>query len=246
MTSYINHFLFGYYPYICMSVLALGLMYRFRREPYTLQASSSQLLRKKGFNWASNLFHIGVLNLAVGHALGLLVPAQVFHSLGVSDKNHQLIEIAMGSIFGTMTLIGLSMLLYRRISDIRIRRTGSASDLVIALLLWATLIVGLATLPLSWQTHESGGHLHALGAWAQSVVTFQAGASAYIADIPWVFKFHMVTGMTVFLIFPFTRLVHVCSAPFGYLLRGYKQIVRSAGHHSREVEGDSSRQWPAR
>ncbi len=226
--STVDQILFGYYPYVCMTVFVLGLAYRFEREQYTWQASSSQMLRtKRGFNLASNLFHLGVLGLLGGHVAGLLVPAQVYHLLGVTDAMHQGMELVMGSLTGTATLVGLSMLLVRRVSDPRIRSTGNAADVAIALLLWVTLVVGLATLPFSYETRDSGEYLHALSGWAQSIVTLGSHSVAHLAGVPWTFKFHILCGLTVFLVFPFTRLVHVCSAPLGYLVRRHTQIVRA-------------------
>ncbi len=228
--SFVEQVLFGYYPYVCLTVFVLGLAYRFEREQYTWQASSSQMLRtKRGFNLASNMFHVGVLGLVGGHVAGLLVPPAVYHALGVPDAAHQYMELIMGSIMGSMTLIGLTMLLYRRITDERVRKTSSASDLLIAVLLWLALVVGMATLPLSYETRDSGHYLHALATWAQSIVTLSPNAVAHLEGIPLRFKLHMLIGMTVFLVFPFTRLVHVCSAPLGYLTRRHTQIVRARG-----------------
>lgn len=224
--NHIESFLFGIYPYICATIFVGGCIYRYEREQFTWQASSSQMLRKRGFSWASNLFHLGVLGLAGGHVVGLLLPASVFHTLGIPDSAHQWMELIGGSLCGTATMVGLGVLTYRRIADERIRATGSVGDLLIGLLLMATLLVGMATLPFSWETRSDGMYLHRLASWAQHVVTFRAGAVGFLEGVPWMYKFHMFAGMTVFLIFPFTRLVHVCSAPLTYALRGYTQIVR--------------------
>ncbi len=226
--STIDQILFGYYPYVCLTVFVLGLAYRFEREQYTWQASSSQMLRtRRGFNLASNLFHLGILGLVGGHVAGLLVPPQLYHLLGVTDSMHQTMELVMGSLTGIATLVGLSMLLFRRVSDVRIRRTSDAGDLIIAGLLWLTLVVGMATLPFSYETRHTGEYLHALSGWAQGIVTLSSAPAALLANVPWMFKFHILCGLTVFLVFPFTRLVHVCSAPLGYLVRRHTQIVRA-------------------
>lgn len=226
--TFVDQLLFGYYPYIALTVFFVGLAYRFERDQYKWQASSSQMLRtKKGFGIASNLFHVGILGLLGGHVAGLLVPPAIWHLLGVPDSAHQVMELIMGSIAGTMTLVGLTWLLWRRISDERIRRTGSVADMLIAGILWLTLVVGLCTLPHSYETKDTGIYLHHLSTWAQGVLTFQGDAVTSMVGIPWVFKFHIVCGLTVFVVFPFTRLVHVCSAPLGYLLRRHSQIVRA-------------------
>ena len=227
--GYFEEFLFGLYPYICLTVFVGATIYRFEREPYTWQASSSQMMRKGNFSWASNVFHLGILGVAGGHVVGLLVPAAVFDLVGVPHGVHQLMELFGGGPMGFATLVGLLVLTYRRVVDKRVRRTSDPSDLWIALLLLAALVFGMATLPESWQTRQSGVYLHALGGWAQNIVVFRPSAAlAHLAEVPAVYKIHMFFGMTVFLIFPFTRLVHVCSAPLGYLVRGYYQIVRPA------------------
>jgi nitrate reductase gamma subunit len=226
--TYFDQIAFGYYPYIALTIFVTGLAYRFEYEQYQWQASSSQLLRtNRGFGLASNLFHWGILGLLGGHVAGLLVPPVVWHWLGVTNEQHQLMELVMGSLTGLMTFVGLSWLLFRRLFDERVKAAGSAADTFIAALLWLTLVVGLGTLPFSYETRDSGAYLHQLSSWAQSIVTFEPGAVTHLEGVPWTFKFHIVCGLTVFLVFPFTRLVHVCSAPLGYLLRQHSQIVRA-------------------
>ena len=227
--SYLNQVLFGIYPYVCATVFLMGMGFRFSREQHTWQASSSQVMRRKGFSWASNMFHIGVLAIAGGHFSGLLVPAWVFESVGVTHADHQMIEIVAGGFFGTMTLVGLTVLTFRRIVDTRVRRTSDPGDLVIGLLLWFTLVVGMGTLPFSWDHRHDGAMLLAFGQWAQHIVTLRPGAVDFIAGAPWIYKFHVFMGMTIVLVFPFTRMVHVCSAPLTYLARRSYQIVRASG-----------------
>lgn len=233
--DYFEFVLFGLYPYICLTIFVMATIYRFEREPYTWQASSSQMMRKGHFSWASNVFHIGILAIAGGHVAGLLVPAELYHLLRVPDAAHQMMELVMGSVFGTATLVGLVVLTYRRVADKRVRRTSDPGDLWIGLLLLAALVAGLMTLPHSLRTRDEGIYLHKLSNWAQLVVTMRPVlAVEYLQDVPMVFKAHMLAGMTVFLVFPFTRLVHVCSAPLGYLARGYYQIVRGGRTQPRE------------
>jgi nitrate reductase gamma subunit len=224
--SYIHQLLFGIAPYVCATVFVVGCVFRFRRDQYSWHASSSQILSHRKLGIGSNLFHLGMLGLVGGHVMGLLVPVELGHAFGVTDADHQRMELVMGSLAGLTTLIGLSILLYRRILDLRVRRTGNLPDLAIAILLWVVLIMGLATLPYSYQIRDTGEHLVAAGCWAQSIVTFQPGASAHLLPLPLVFKLHIVLGLSVLLLFPFTRLVHIGSAPIGYLLRANYQIVR--------------------
>ena len=222
----LDNFLFGIYPYICLSVFLLGSLLRFDRDQYTWKSDSSQLLRPGQLRWGSNLFHVGVLFLFFGHTFGMLTPHFLYEPF-ISAGHKQIVAMVSGGLFGLLGFIGVSLLLHRRLSDDRIRANSKTSDIVLLVLLWLQLALGLATIPLSAQ-HLDGSMMMRLAGWAQSIMTFQAGAPALLAGAGFVFKMHMFLGMTIFLIFPFTRLVHVWSG-FGavaYLVRPY-QVVRS-------------------
>ncbi|MGP1629395.1 MAG: respiratory nitrate reductase subunit gamma [Giesbergeria sp.] len=222
----LNDFLFGIYPYICLSIFFVGSLVRFDRDQYTWKSDSSQLLRTGTLRWGSYLFHIGVLFLFFGHFVGMLTPHFIYENfIGAGAK--QLMAIVSGGIAGVLGITGLSLLLHRRLTDPRIRATSKTSDIVLLWLLWLQLALGLATLPLSAQ-HLDGSVMMLLAEWGQRIVTFRSGAASLLTDVSWVFKAHMFLGMTVFLIFPFTRLVHVWSgfASLSYIVRPY-QMVRS-------------------
>lgn len=225
MTS-INDFVFGIYPYICLAVFFAGSLLRFDRDQYTWKSDSSQLLRTGTLRWGSYLFHIGVLFLFFGHFVGMLTPHAIYEHF-ISAGAKQLMAIISGGMAGLLGIIGLSLLLHRRLTDPRIRATSKTSDIVLLWLLWVQLALGLATLPLSLQ-HLDGSMMMVLADWGQRIVTFRSGAADLLINASWVFKAHMFLGMTVFLIFPFTRLVHVWSgfASLAYVLRPY-QMVRS-------------------
>ena len=224
--TYLDNLLFGYYPYICLSIFLLGSLMRFDRDQYTWKSDSSQLLRAGQLRWGSNLFHVGVLFLLGGHTFGMLTPHFLYEPF-MSAGSKQIMAMVSGGAFGILGFIGVSMLLQRRLGDERIRLNSKTSDIVLLVLLWLQLALGLATIPLSAQ-HLDGSMMMKLADWAQHIVTFQAGAPQLLHDASWVFKLHMFLGMSIFLIFPFTRLVHVWSG-FGsvaYLVRPY-QLVRS-------------------
>ena len=226
MTAWLDHFLFGLYPYICLAVFFIGSWIRFDRDQYTGKSDSSQLLRRGSLRWGSNLFHIGVLFLFFGHSVGMLTPHFMYEAF-ISAGDKQLMAIVSGGIAGLLAFIGVSLLLHRRLTDARIRATSKTSDILLLWLLWVQLALGLATLPLSAQ-HLDGSVMMQLAGWAQAIVTFQSNAVGLLDGVSWVFKLHMALGMTVFLIFPFTRLVHVWSG-FGtlaYIARPY-QLVRA-------------------
>jgi nitrate reductase gamma subunit len=220
----INAILFGLYPYIVLAVCIIGCWIRFDREQYTWRAGSSQLMSNKGMVLASNSFHIGIIFVLCGHFVGLLTPESLYHYV-ISTPNKQLLAMISGGVFGLLCFLGLSMLLYRRITNERVSATGSDSDLMILLLLYVQLILGLATIFVS-SAHMDGSVMVKLGTWAQSIVTLQpAQAAESIASVHILYKMHVFFGVSLILVFPFTRLVHIISAPIWYFGRAY-QIVR--------------------
>jgi len=226
VNNYINQFLFGYYPYLCLSVFFVGSLIRFDREQYTWKSDSSELLHRGQLRWGSNLFHIGVLLIFFGHVVGLLTPLEVWHALGVTPGTKQLTAVIAGGIAGTMAIVGLGMLAVRRLGDARVLATSKPMDLVVMFLLLIQLLLGLASIPVS-AAHLDGSEMLKLVSWAQHIWTFRPGAADLIANISIVFKLHLVLGLTIFLLFPFTRLVHIWSgfASVAYLFRPY-QLVR--------------------
>jgi nitrate reductase gamma subunit len=226
MQAFINHALFGWYPYLCLTVFLVGSLVRFDREQYTWRTGSSQLLRRRQLMWGSNLFHIGILVILLGHFGGLLTPIWVFDMLGVSHGFKQMTAIVAGGVAGIACFIGLTLLVHRRLFDPRIRRTSSFGDIAVLLTLYAQLILGLATIPVS-MNHLDGHEMVKFMSWAQGVLTLRPGVADLVADVNIIFKLHLVLGMTIFLVFPFTRLVHVWSAPVWYLGRKGYQVVRS-------------------
>ena len=226
MIDYINHAVFGWYPYLCLTVFLLGSVIRFDREQYTWRSGSSQLLRRRQLRWGSNLFHVGILVIFVGHFVGLLTPIAVFDALGIGHGFKQGRAIGAGGVAGRMGLVGIGLLTHRRLFDARIRATSSFSDTAILLILFAQLLLGLATIPISLG-HMDGHEMVKFMDWAQGTLTLRGDAWTLVADTHPVFKAHLFLGMTIFLLFPFTRLVHVWSAPVWYLGRRGYQVVRT-------------------
>ncbi|MFK5998501.1 MAG: respiratory nitrate reductase subunit gamma [Rhodobacterales bacterium] len=221
-----HHFLFGIYPYIATVVLLVGSIARYERDPFTWKSSSSQLLRRKQLIMGSVLFHVGILTIFAGHFVGLLTPLWVFEALGVSHGAKQLLAIIAGGGAGILMLIGGSMLLHRRLTDPRIRKTSSFADIAILVLLMIQLLLGLGTIFVSLQNLD-GVEMTKLMAWAHGIATFEPNAADHIVDISLIFKIHLTLGLTIVLLFPFTRLVHMLSVPVRYLVRPGYQIVRS-------------------
>lgn len=226
MNEYLNHLLFGIYPYIALVTLAVGSVIRFDREPYSWRAGSSQLLRRKQLMLGSVLFHLGVLVVFFGHLFGLLVPIWVFDSLHVKHEWKQTLAVGAGGVAGLISFIGASLLLHRRLFDPRIRVNSTFADTGILVLLWLQLFLGLATIPISLG-HLDGKEMVKFMAWANGIFTFNPTASLFLQGSHWIFRVHIFLGLTIMLLFPFTRLVHMLSAPLRYIWRPGYQIVRS-------------------
>ena len=224
MSSTLNTFLFGLYPYIALAICLAVSWVRFDRDQYSWKADSSQILGNKGMRLGSNLFHIGVIFILAGHFIGLLTPESIYHHV-ISTPNKQLLAMVSGGVFGVLCLVGLLILLHRRLFNPRVRANSRWSDIAVLIILLVQLLLGLGTIFAS-SNHLDGSVMVQLGEWAQSIVTLQPlKAANAIATVSLVYKLHVFLGLSIVLIFPFTRLVHVISAPIWYFGRNY-QIVR--------------------
>lgn len=222
--NFFNAFFFDIYPYIAGAIFLIGSWIRYDYGQYSWRAGSSQMLDKKGMRLASNLFHLGILGIFAGHFLGMLTPHWMYQAfLPIALK--QKMAMLGGGTCGVMMLIGGVMLLKRRLTNPRIRATTTGADILILTLLVVQVLLGLLTIPFSAQ-HMDGSEMMKLVAWAQSIVTFRAGAAAHLEGVALIFKLHIVLGMTLFVLFPFSRLVHIWSVPVEYLTRRY-QLVRN-------------------
>lgn len=223
----LNEFLFGIYPYICLAVLLLGSLIRFDREPYSWKSDSSQVLRKAELRLGSNLFHYGVIVVVLGHFVGFLMPETLVLWL-MSPAQHQLLAMVVGGISGVIAIIGLSVLIHRRLCYRRIRSNSRKWDITIVIMLWLQLALGILTVPFSARD-VSGAYFETLVHYVQGVVLFQNNASL-LQGMPWIYQLHILLGFTIFLVSPFTRMVHIWSGvgSLAYLFRPY-QLVRRRG-----------------
>ncbi|MGO9684397.1 MAG: respiratory nitrate reductase subunit gamma [Beijerinckiaceae bacterium] len=231
--DYVNTLLFGIYPYVCLVVLLIGSLIRFDREPYTWKSDSSQMLRKGQLRLGSNLFHYGVIIVILGHFLGFLAPHWAV-DWALSPVGHQLLAMVVGGIAGFVAIIGLSILLARRLGDPRIRLNSRKWDIAVALMLWLQLAFGLLTVPLS-AFHMDGALFETLTSYVKGVVTLNSGAAVLMLGVPLIYKLHILLGFTLFLISPFTRMIHIWSGAgaLAYLFRPY-QIVRTPQTRAKE------------
>ena len=223
----LHNLLFGIYPYIALTTFFVGSLIRFDREQYTWKADSSQIFEKEQLQKGSILFHIGVLALFVGHFAGLVIPHSWFLSWGISDMMHQVIAISAGAAFGSLCMMGGVILWKRRMYHPHVRANSRFMDIFILNWILVTLGVGLLTIPVSIY-HDFAGDASTmifLADWVQSMLVFNAQPEL-LNEVGFLYKLHLFLGMSVFFLFPFSRLVHVWSMPLGYMFRHY-QIVKA-------------------
>ena len=224
--SDLNQLLFAVVPYIALTIFFVGSLVRYDRDQYTWKADSSQLLESKQLRRGSIPFHIGILAIFLGHFVGLLTPNAVWHMLGISAATKQLVAMIAGGLFGLLCLYGICILIMRRLTNPRILATSSTMDISILLLLFLQLVLGLASIFIS-VGHLDGEEMLKMMSWAQNILTFNpTTAAASLASVHWIYKLHILLGMGIFILFPFSRLVHIWSVPLKYLSRNY-QVVRS-------------------
>lgn len=226
MNNFINQLAFGWYPYLAVTVLIVGSILRFDANQYSWRSQSSQFLRRRQMVIGSNLFHMGIIVLFFGHLVGLLTPVTVIDTLRISHSFKQTAALVVGGIAGLASYVGCTLLLHRRLFDSRIRKSSSIGDILVLVLIWVQLTLGILT---TWWTleHLDGSEMLRFMNWANGILTLDPGAPQQIQDVALVYKLHIILGLTLFLITPFTRLVHIWSAPVWFLFRPGYQIVRS-------------------
>lgn len=226
MNDFINQLAFGWYPYLAVTVLVVGSILRFDANQYTWRSQSSQFLRRRQMVLGSNLFHMGIIILFFGHLVGLLTPVTVIDTLRIGHAFKQTAALVVGGIAGLAAFVGCSLLLHRRLFDSRIRHSSSIGDILVLVLIWLQLVLGILT---TWWTleHLDGSEMLRFMSWANGILTLNPAAPEQIRDVALVYKLHIILGLTLFLITPFTRLVHIWSAPIWFLMRPGYQIVRS-------------------
>ena len=222
MDNYINNLLFTYFPHIALAIFFFGLITRLILINRTVQAESTQFLADKKVKLGSNLFHVGIIFVFFGH-LTLFIPERLYHIV-MTTETKRIIALSMGSFFGLMALVGMFILVSRRFNDSRIKTNSSFQDYFIIILLLVEVILGLSAV-----VGTATGSIEkyaALSEWAQAIVTFQPDAGDILLNHSIQYKLHIVTGLFIFMIFPYTKLMHMLVYPFVYMFRSGYQLVR--------------------
>lgn len=214
-----NQFLWEVLPYIILTIFIGGHIYRYQHDQFGWTSKSSELLEKKLLRWGSNLFHFGIIFVFGGHVMGLLIPIEVYETLGVSEHQYHTIALLGGIPSGIAATIGIFILIYRRISVCRLIKTSTKGDWVSLFFLAIVVLSGMSA---TFFNIDSNGfdYRTTIGPWLRGVLTFRPNAGL-LSNVPIWFKVHMVAALGIFAAWPFTRLVHVFSVPIRYLTRSY-------------------------
>ncbi|MEC1493731.1 respiratory nitrate reductase subunit gamma [Bacillus licheniformis] len=206
-------------PYIVITIFIGGHIYRYQHDQFGWSAKSSEMLEKKKLALGSSLFHWGIFFVIGGHVMGILIPESLYEALGVSEHMYHKIAIGFGLPAGIAALSGLLILTYRRFTDKRIRKTSSAGDLITLVALLFVMTTGLAATFLNIDS-KGFDYRTTIGPWFRNIFLFKPDAGL-MASVPLWFKLHIIMGYVIFIVWPFTRLVHVFSMPLKYLTRSY-------------------------
>jgi nitrate reductase gamma subunit len=214
-------FAFVIWPYIALSVFIVGHIWRWRSDKFGWGTHTSQVLERRWLQAGSPLFHTGVLLVVLGHALGLLIPASVTEAVGLSEHNYHLMAVTGGVIAGTLMCAGLIVLIVRRIKfRDRLRWIHTGWDWVLYPVLVLAVGLGMGA-TLYYNVFGDGyNYRETLAVWFRSIFYLNPQAELMV-DVPLAYQVHAVCGFLLFAIWPFTRLVHVWSAPLEYLVRPF-------------------------
>ncbi|WP_436965873.1 respiratory nitrate reductase subunit gamma [Staphylococcus shinii] len=215
-----NQFLWVIMPYLCISIFFIGHVARFKFDKFSWTAKSSEFIEKKQLKWGSLMFHLGIIPVAMGHIVGLLIPASWLTAVGVSDHLYHIGAVYIGSVFGIITLIGMLLLTARRVTKKNIRRLSSASDIIVNFLLLTIIFMGCYATLVTNATIPSFDYRETISVWFRQLFIFSPNADLML-QVPLSFKMHILLGFIIMAFWPFTRLVHVWSVPLTYASRSY-------------------------
>ncbi len=217
----LNQFLWIIFPYFMLGSFFFGTYLRFTKKyHWKITAKSSELLEKKQLMVGSLLFHVGLIFVFMGHVMGVLVPKAVTDFFGISDHMYHTFALLMGGIFGIVFLAGSLILTYRRFTNLRVFVTSSWSDILVDVALLITVVLGLLSSFIAGPKNPSFNYRESLAVWARQLFYFRPDWRL-MADVPLLFKIHVICGLTIFGIFPYTRLVHALTLPWQYIFRRF-------------------------
>ncbi|HKI92547.1 MAG TPA: respiratory nitrate reductase subunit gamma [Gaiellaceae bacterium] len=221
-------------PYLAAALFVGGHVWRWRFDRLGWTSRSSQLLEQRWLRVGSPLFHVGLLGVVGGHVIGILVPARATRAVGVSDHVYHVVALAAGSVFGMLALAGIVILTLRRLLVRRVRRNGTPVDIAVDLFLLAVIGLGMGE-TLGWQLGVGEyAYRETVSIWFRQLLLLHPDASL-MSGAPWVYQAHTLASLTLFALWPFSRLVHVWAAPVQYVLRRAHILYRPAPAETRRA-----------
>jgi len=214
----VSTFLWEIYPYICLTVFVLGHVWRYRYDKFGWTTRSSQLYENRLLRLGSPLFHFGILVVFCGHVIGLGIPESWTSAIGVSNHLYHVLAIASGVVAGFCTIVGMIILIYRRRTVGPVFSATTKMDKAMYVVLAAVIVLGLVNT--GGQVVNDYDYREGVSIWFRGIFRGQLHPELMV-NAPWSFKAHGLLAMFLFALWPFTRLVHVFSAPVGYLTRPY-------------------------
>lgn len=220
MSNFGSILLWVIYPYVMLLSFVFGTIIRFGWFRARITAVSSEMLEKRKLMVGSLLFHVGIILAFFGHILGILIPKTWTAFFGISDEMYHLFgSLMMGTGAGLLALAGMIILTYRRFTNARVFVTSSWSDLIVNVALLITIILGLAS-TLSSPFLPDFDYRSTLSVWVRSLFYLQPKWQL-MANVPWIYKIHVICGFAIFGFFPYTRLIHALTLPWQYIFRRY-------------------------
>jgi nitrate reductase gamma subunit len=213
-------FLYEVFPYIAITAFVVGLIWRYRYDKFGWTTRSSQWYESRILRWASPMFHFGILMVLAGHLMGLVIPATWTEAVGISESMYHVVAVALGTLAGVLTVLGLIGLIARRRLTLGVFRATTVNDKVMYVVLGTVVALGIVN---TIGVNLLGGgydYRETVAVWFRSIFWFQPEGTE-LAAAPWSFQAHAVMAFVLIAVWPFTRLVHVLSAPLGYVVRPY-------------------------
>jgi nitrate reductase gamma subunit len=206
-------------PYICLAVFVVGHVWRYRYDKFGWTTRSSQMYESRLLRLGSPLFHFGILFVLMGHVMGLGVPKSWTEAVGASEGTYHVLAVGVGSIAGFCTLVGMGILIYRRRTVGPVFTATTKMDKLMYLVLATVIVLGLLNTAVA-NIFEHYDYREGVSVWFRGIFALNPRPEL-MAAAPIGFKLHGLAAFLLFALWPFTRLVHVFSAPLGYLTRPY-------------------------
>jgi len=207
-------------PYIALAVFVVGHYWRYRYDKFGWTTRSTQLYERRLLRWGSPLFHFGILAALGGHVIGLGVPSSWTHAVGISEHGYHVVAVLTGAVAGFCTLAGLAILIYRRRTVGPVFSATTRNDKLMYVVLTATILFGLSNTVLGNVIGQSSDYRESVSPWFRGLFYFRPEPDL-MADAGIGYQLHALSACLLFALWPFTRLVHVFSAPIGYFTRPY-------------------------